>query len=175
MVSDVIPYILFYVFKNIFETESLSFPRVAKQAMHEQLRTFHYRLTACKSMKGEYSHEFPGGLVARISAFHWCCQVWSLVGELRSHKPCAAQTKTEQTNKQKLNNYIYIYILSSTIYKNKLKMNQRPKCKAGNHKTMFSQGKTQAEHSDINHSNIFLNLSSQSKENKSKNRQRGPK
>ena len=58
-----------------------------------------------------------------------------------------------------------IRTLSNIVYKNKLKMDQRPKYKTH---TIKCLGENKAEHSDINHSDIFLDLSSKVKEIKAR-------
>ena len=52
--------------------------------------------------------------------------------------------------------------LSYTIHKNKLKMDEKPKCKTGSHQ------KPRGESFDLGHSNFLLNKSPEARETKAK-------
>ena len=47
--------------------------------------------------------------------------------------------------------------LSYTIHKNKFKMDERPKCKTGNHQN--PRGESRKNLCDLSHSNFLLNMS----------------
>ena len=56
--------------------------------------------------------------------------------------------------------------LSYTIHKNKLKMNERPQCKTGNHQN--PRGESRKRLSDLSRSNILLDTSPKARELKAK-------
>ena len=55
---------------------------------------------------------------------------------------------------------------SHTIHKNKLKMDERPKCKTGSHQN--PQGESRKKPSDLCRSNFLLNMSPEARETKAK-------
>ena len=56
--------------------------------------------------------------------------------------------------------------LSYTIHKNKLKMDERPKCKTGGHQN--PRGESRQDLFDLGHSNFLLNTSPEARETKAK-------
>ena len=62
--------------------------------------------------------------------------------------------------------------LSYTIHKNKLKMDERRKCKTGSHQ--IPQGESRQNLFDLGHSNFLLNTSLEVRETKAKMELLGP-
>ena len=56
--------------------------------------------------------------------------------------------------------------LSYTIHKNKLKMDERPRCKTGSHQN--ARGESRQKPFDLGHSNFLLNVSMEARETKAK-------
>ena len=56
--------------------------------------------------------------------------------------------------------------LSYTIHKNKLKMDERPKCKTGSHQN--PRGESRQKLFDLAHINFLLNMSLEARETKAK-------